>query len=55
MKITITEENGKLLAQATGQSSFPLVAKSETEFVFDTAGIKLIFNDVHIKTSRNGI
>ena len=43
MKITITEENGSLSAQATGQSSFPLSAKSETEFVFLAAGIKIVF------------
>ncbi len=43
MKITVTEENGTLFAQATGQSSFPLSAKSETEFVFLAAGIKIVF------------
>jgi CubicO group peptidase (beta-lactamase class C family) len=43
MKVTITEENGVLFAQATGQSSFPLSAKSETEFVFLAAGIKIVF------------
>ncbi len=43
MKITITEENGVLFAQATGQSSFPLSAKSETEFAFLAAGIKIVF------------
>jgi len=43
MKITITEENGVLFAQATGQSSFSLSAKSETEFAFLAAGIKIVF------------
>lgn len=43
MKIMVTEENGSLFAQATGQSSFPLSAKSETEFVFLAAGIKIVF------------
>ena len=55
MKITITEENGKLLAQATGQSSFPLVAKSETKFVFDTAGITLIFSDKKMTLKQAGM
>jgi len=45
MKVAITEENGVLLAQATGQSSFPLSAKSETEFVFLPAGIKIVFEE----------
>lgn len=43
MKIMVTEENGSLFAQATGQSSFLLSAKSETEFVFLAAGIKIVF------------
>lgn len=43
IKIVVTTENGKLLAQATGQSSFPLEAKSETEFIFTAAGIKINF------------
>jgi hypothetical protein len=43
LKITITTENGELFAQATGQSSFPLVAKNETEFDFTAAGIKVKF------------
>jgi hypothetical protein len=32
-----------LFAQATGQSSFSLSAKSETEFAFLAAGIKIVF------------
>lgn len=45
MKIKVFVENGNLLAQATGQSSFPLTAKSETEFVFEAAMIQLIFGE----------
>lgn len=44
LKITVKIENGLLTAQATGQSAFTLTAKSETEFVFDAAMIKMIFS-----------
>lgn len=43
MILTLRMDNGKLTAQATGQSSFPLTASSETEFVFDPAGIRITF------------
>ena len=43
LKITIKSENNHLTAQATGQSSFPLEAVSETEFRFDAAGIIITF------------
>lgn len=43
LKITISAEKGQLFAQATGQSSFPLTAKNETEFNFTPAGIKINF------------
>lgn len=45
MKIKVFVENGNLLAQATGQSSFPLTAKSETEFVFEAGMIQLKFGE----------
>lgn len=45
LKITVTTEKGLLYAQATGQGAFPLTAKSETEFVFTAAGIKMIFEE----------
>lgn len=44
LKINIFTENGKLRAQATGQSAFPLEATSNNTFKFDTAAIKMIFN-----------
>ena len=44
LKITITKENLKLFAQATGQSSFPLDATEKDKFEFLAAGIKLEFN-----------
>jgi len=43
LKITVGQKNNKLIAQASGQSAFPLEAVSETEFKFDVAGIVMIF------------
>ena len=43
LKITITKDNLKLIAQATGQSSFPLDATEKDKFEFLAAGIKLEF------------
>lgn len=44
LKITITKNNLKLIAQATGQSSFPLDATEKDKFEFLAAGIKLEFS-----------
>lgn len=55
IKITIAENNGQLTAQATGQSAFPLTATSETEFVFETAGIQLIFGDQKMVLKQGGM
>ncbi len=44
MKITITNKENKLFAQATGQSSFGLEATAATSFKFEPAGIVLDFN-----------
>jgi CubicO group peptidase (beta-lactamase class C family) len=55
LKITVRVEDGKLTAQATGQSSFPLTAKSESEFVFDTAGIKMIFSENAFILNQSGL
>jgi D-alanyl-D-alanine carboxypeptidase len=58
LKITIKKEDGVLTAQATGQSSFPLETKSDTEFRFDAAGIVIIFNksgeDINEFTLKQG-
>ncbi len=43
MKISIKEENGVLICQATGQESFPLNPLSDTKFNFDPAGLELVF------------
>lgn len=45
LKINIFEKNGELLAQATGQSSFPLTLKDERTFIFAQAGIEIIFHE----------
>jgi len=43
LKITIKRDGNVLTAQATNQSAFPLSAVSETQFVFDAAGITIDF------------
>ena len=55
IKITIAESNGQLTAQATGQSAFPLTATSETEFVFETAGIQMIFSNQKMVLKQGGM
>lgn len=44
IKITISQKDNVLIAQATGQPSFPLNASTNTVFTFDAAGIVLEFN-----------
>lgn len=44
LKITTKVINGELTAQATGQSSFPLSAISENEFIFEDGGIEIVFS-----------
>lgn len=55
IKITIAENNGQLTAQATGQSAFPLTATSETDFVFETAGIQMIFSNQKMVLKQGGM
>ena len=43
LKITITKKEGVLMAQATGQSSFPLEAYEKDKFRFEAAQIKMAF------------
>lgn len=43
LKLTIFVENEALMAQATGQSSFPLDPTSEHNFSFELAGIEIEF------------
>lgn len=44
LKITVSKNNQTLVAQATGQSAFPLEASAENVFRFDQAGIVMEFN-----------
>ncbi len=44
IKITVTNDGNKLLAQATGQPSFPLEATEKDTFRFDPAGVVIEFN-----------
>lgn len=44
LKITISLKENTLMAQATGQSSFPLECYEKDKFKFDAAGLKLLFN-----------
>ena len=53
-KITLKIDKEQLVAQATGQSAFALNAISETEFVFDPAGVKLTF-DGNNMTLKQGV
>ena len=43
LKITVFEKEGNLLAQATGQPSFPLTFSKDDVFVFVPAGIEMEF------------
>ncbi|MEN0056813.1 MAG: serine hydrolase domain-containing protein [Mucilaginibacter sp.] len=44
MKITVTKKDATLIAQATGQSSFPLEPITANEFQFAPAGIVMVFD-----------
>ena len=44
LKITITKDGNTLIAQATGQSAFPLGATEKDKFKFDRAGVVLEFS-----------
>jgi CubicO group peptidase (beta-lactamase class C family) len=44
LKISITKKENTLIAQATGQPSFPLEATAINKFKFDAAGVVLEFN-----------
>jgi D-alanyl-D-alanine carboxypeptidase len=44
LKITVTKDGNTLIAQATGQSAFPLEATEKYKFKFDKAGVVLEFN-----------
>ena len=44
IKITTTVENGKLMAQATGQQAFPLEYDGANKFIFEMAQVELQFS-----------
>ena len=44
LKLTVMTDGGTLMAQATGQSAFPLEATAEDIFKFDPAGVVLEFD-----------
>ena len=49
LKITVSKKDNTLIAQATGQSSFPLEAYEKDKFKFEQAGIKLNFTPTENK------
>lgn len=54
LKITVSTKNRELIAQATGQPSFPLTPKSDTEFVFQTAGVEMVFEENKFTLKQGG-
>lgn len=54
LKITVSNVNEELSAQATGQSPFLLTAKNDTEFVFEPARIKMIFGENKFTLQQGG-
>lgn len=55
MKVEIKVEDGKLVAQATGQGAFPLNAISDTEFIFDPAGVLITFKNDGFVLKQGGM
>lgn len=55
LKITVSEKNGELSAQATGQGAFPLTFKEETTFVLAPAGIEMVFGDKSFVLIQGGM
>lgn len=54
IKITISVKEGELIAQATGQPTFTLTPNSDTEFVFQTAGIEMVFDKNKFTLKQGG-
>lgn len=54
LKLTISQKDGNLFAQATGQSAFPLTPKNENTFVFPAAGIEIIFETNTLTLKQGG-
>jgi len=54
VEIKIYMQQGKLYAQASGQNAFPLAAKSDTQFQFDPARIKIEFKKNQFTLNQPG-
>ncbi|MDT0293136.1 serine hydrolase domain-containing protein [Mesonia ostreae] len=54
LDISITNDEGNLIAQATGQSSFKLTPTSKNTFVFTPAGIKITFKNNQLSIEQGG-
>ncbi|WP_432672100.1 serine hydrolase domain-containing protein [Flavobacterium sp. SM2513] len=54
LKITIKNDDGTLVGQATGQNSFPLDPVSTTEFVFEQAKVNIKFTGNGFILTQNG-
>ena len=54
LDISITNDEGDLMAQATGQSSFKLTPTSKNTFVFKPAGITITFKDNRLSIEQGG-
>lgn len=50
--LTVSEKDGKLFAQATGQGAFEIYPQSETRFFAKIADIKIEFMDIEDKASK---
>lgn len=55
LQISIRNKNGEMEAQATGQTSFILNAINDTTFVFDPAGIKMVFSKDKMILKQGGV
>lgn len=55
LKIQIKVDKGQLIAQAVGQGAFPLNPISDTEFVFDPAGLEMIFGTKTMLLKQGGM
>jgi D-alanyl-D-alanine carboxypeptidase len=53
LKITISKNNTTLMAQATGQDAFLLEAPAKDQFVFNQAGIELLFDTSKAEMTLN--
>ncbi|RQP09866.1 MAG: M1 family peptidase [Chryseobacterium sp.] len=53
LKISLTAENGTLMAQASGQPKFPLEYVGDNKFRFDMADLELHFNNAKTEFTLN--